>query len=89
MEMIHTHAGKLRAIGYDAAKRALRVTLEDGSTLEYANVGESLWRSLKNSSAQWSYYRDNIEEAFSCQRVSTQAAKPATTKPNPLDDLFQ
>lgn len=89
MEMIHTHTGKLRAIGYAAAKRALRVTLEDGSTLEYANVGESLWRSFKSASAQWSYYRDNIEDAFSCQRVSAQAAKPAAVNRNPLDDLFQ
>jgi hypothetical protein len=85
MDMISTHSGKLRAMGYDAARRVLRVELEDGSTLEYANVGESLWRNLKNASAQWSYYRDNIEEEFSASRVS---GKPTSSGKNPLDDLF-
>ncbi len=86
MEMISTHSGKLRAIGYDAGKRLLRVELENGSALEYANVGESLWRNLKNASAPWSYYRDNIEEEFTARHVS---GKTATTGgKNPLDDLF-
>jgi hypothetical protein len=84
MDMIRTHSGKLRAIGYDASKRILRVELEDGSALEHLNVGESLWRNLKNASAQWSYYRDNIEEEFTVNRVSNKAPSGK----NPLDDLF-
>ena len=87
MDMINTHAGKLRAIGYDARRRVLRVTLEDGTRLEYANVGESLWRNFKQSGAQWSYYRDHIEEAFSARRVSDNPASVSGGK-NPLDDLF-
>lgn len=90
MDMINTHAGKLRAIGYDASKQALRVTLEDGNTFEYANVSESVWRSFKSASAQWSYYRDHIEETYRSQRVAsppvTPGNKPGTR--NPLDDLF-
>lgn len=91
MDMMRTHSGKLRAIGYDAGTRTLRVTLEDGNTLEYANVGESLWRDFKNAGAQWSYYRDNIEDTFSCQRVSPQTATSSSSIParNPLDDLFK
>ncbi len=85
MDMIKTHSGKLRAIGYDASKRILRVELEDGNALEYANVGESIWRNLKNASAAWSYYRDNIEEEFTANRVSS---KPLSNGKNPLDDLF-
>ncbi|WP_029147855.1 KTSC domain-containing protein [Methylophilus sp. 5] len=85
MEMIQVHSGKLRAIGYDTPRRVLRVALEDGSALEYANVGESLWRNLKNASTPWSYYRDNIEEEFTASRVSS---KPSSHGKNPLDDLF-
>lgn len=86
MDMHKTHAVKLRAIGYDASKRLLRVELDDGSALEYANVGESLWRNFKNASAQWSFYRDNIEEAY----TATRAARISTASKgkNPLDDLF-
>lgn len=85
MEMTRINAGKLRAIGYDAGKRILRVELDDGSALEYDSVGESIWRNFKSAGSQWSYYRDNIEEEFAARRVS---AKPSGGK-NPLDDLFK
>jgi len=85
MQMSKINAGKLRAIGYDASKRTLRVELDDGSALEYANVGESIWRNFKSTGAQWSYYRDNIEEEFTATRVSN---KTGSSGKNPLDDLF-
>jgi hypothetical protein len=85
MEMINTHSGKLRAIGYDADKRILRVELDNGSALEYANIGASIWRNFKNASTPWSYYRDNIEEEFTANRAS---GKTNTSGKNPLDDLF-
>ncbi len=86
MDMHKTHAGKLRAIGYDAVKRLLRVELDDGSALEYANVSESLWRNFKHAGAQWSYYRDNIEETYTGIRAA-RSSTPSSGK-NPLDDLF-
>ena len=84
MEMKKINSGKLRAIGYDARARLLQVQLDDGSTLQYSNVGEEAWRRLSGSAAAWSYYRDNIEEEFTARRVS--AGAPAGK--NPLDDLF-
>ena len=86
MQMTKINAGKLRAIGYDASKRILRVELDDGSALEYANVGESIWRNFKSAGAQWSYYRDNIEEEFTATRVSNKLSSGGN---NPLDDLFK
>lgn len=85
MDMIKTSAGKLRAIGYEAKTRTLRVELDDGSALEYSGISEDLWRRFKSSGAQWSFYRDNIEEEFTPERVS---AKSAGGK-NPLDNLFK
>jgi hypothetical protein len=85
MEMTRISAGKLRAIGYDAKAGILRVELDDGSTLEYSGIREDLWRRFKSSGAQWSFYRDNIEEEFTPKRV---LAKSAGGK-NPLDDLFK
>lgn len=84
--MIRIHAGKLRAIGYDTNKRLLSVELEDGSALEYLNVGESLWRNFKNASAPWSYYRDNIEEEFTARRATPSLNSAGK---NPLDALFK
>ena len=84
MDMIKISAGKLRAIGYDAKTRTLRVQMDDGSALEYSGIAESLWRRFQNSGSQWSFYRDNIEEEFTARRVS--ASAPGGK--NPLDDLF-
>jgi len=84
MEMKKINSGKLRGIGYDARVRVLQVQLDDGSTLQYRNVGEDIWRRLSSSGAAWSFYRDNIEEEFAAKRVSGKG--PATA--NPLDDLF-
>lgn len=85
MEMTRVSAGKLRAIGYEAKTRTLRIELDDGSALEYSGVSEDLWRRFKSSGSQWSFYRDNIEEDFTPKRVS---AKPSGGT-NPLDDLFK
>ena len=68
MEMKRINAGKLRAIGYDARERLLRVELDDGSAIDYAGVGQEVWRKLSTSAAAWSYYRDNIEDEFSGKR---------------------
>lgn len=85
MEMNRINSGKLRAIGYDARARLLQVQLDDGSTLQYSNVGEDTWLRFRNSGAAWSFYRDNIEEEFAAKRVSGKG--PASA--NPLDDLFR
>jgi hypothetical protein len=85
MEMKKINSGKLRAIGYDGRERKLQVQLDDGSMLQYSGVGEDTWRRLSNSSAAWSFFRDNIEEEFASTRVSGIA--PAAK--NPLDDLFR
>jgi len=84
MDMKKINSGKLRAIGYDARVHLLQVQLEDGSMLQYSGVGEDAWRRLSSSGAAWSFYRDNIEEEFTAQRVSGKAAPAA----NPLDALF-
>ena len=78
------NSGKLRAIGYDARLRTLRVELDNGNTLEYSGVSENIWRRFSGSGAAWSFYRDDIEEEFAAKRVSGKA--PADK--NPLDDLF-
>jgi hypothetical protein len=84
MEMKRINSGKLHAIGYDARTRVLQVQLDNGSTLQYSGVGEDTWRRFSTSGSAWSFYRDNIEEELTAQRVSGSA--PAGK--NPLDDLF-
>lgn len=85
MDMKRISSGRLRAIGYDRQQRNLRVELDDGSQIDYAGVGEEIWRRLSSTGSAWSYYRDNIEEVFSGRRATVSAPN----KPNPLDELFK
>ena len=86
MEMKKINAGKLRAIGYDARERILRVELDDGSAIDYSGVGTEVWRRLSTSpGSAWSYYRDNIEEEFSGRRGTVRPQG----KSQLLDDLFK
>ncbi|MFI4940574.1 MAG: KTSC domain-containing protein [Burkholderiales bacterium] len=87
MEMKRINAGKLRAIGYDPRERTLRVELDDGSAIDYAGVGNEIWRRLSTSGSAWSYYRDNIEEEFSGRRG--RVVSPPQKRANPLDELFK
>ena len=85
MEMKKVNSGKLRAIGYDARERLLRVEFEDGSAIDYSGVGAELWRRFSTSGVAWSFYRDNIEEEFTGRKGSV------TGKANrqALEDLFK
>ena len=85
MEMKRISSGKLCAIGYEPRERTLRVELNDGSVIDYAGVGDEVWRRLSTSGSAWSYYRDNIEEEFSGRKAAANSQKKA----NPLDELFK
>ncbi len=85
MEMKKINAGKLRAIGYDAKERILRVEMDDGTAIDYAGVGSEVWRRFANNGSAWSFYRDNIEEEFHGKKskVNRQSDRAA------LDALFK
>ena len=84
MDMKKINAGKLRAIGYDSQRRVLRVEFDDGSAIDYANVGSDLWRRFASSGVAWSFYRDNIEEEFD----GTRGAAASRGRPAGLEALF-
>ena len=68
MEMKKVSVGNLRAIGYDAPRRALVVELSSG-TFEYANVSSEVWRRFSTSSSMASYFKDTIEEDYQKRRI--------------------
>lgn len=86
MEMKKINAGKLRAIGYDAPERMLRVEFEDGTAIDYAGVNGDLWRRFANSGVAWSFYRDNIEEEFTGRKSTV---KRDANQRHQLEDLFK
>lgn len=85
MDMKKINAGKLRAIGYDARERILRVELEDGSAIDYSGVGNEVWRRFSTSGSAWSFYRDNIEEEFAGRKSAVRSQSNRQS----LEDLFK
>jgi hypothetical protein len=85
MDMKRINAGKLRAIGYDARERILRVEFDDGNAIDYSGVGSEVWRRFSTSGAAWSFYRDNIEEEFAGKRGRAQV----DSKRAELEALFK
>ncbi len=85
MDMKRINAGKLRAIGYDARERILRVEFDDGSAIDYSGVSSEVWRRFSTSGAAWSFYRDNIEEEFAGKRGRAQV----DSKRAELEALFR
>ena len=69
MEMKKVSGGKLRATGYDASRRCLRVELDNGDAFEYAGVPQETYHRLAAAGSMWSYFRDNVEEEYSSKRV--------------------
>ena len=69
MEMKPVSAGKLRAIGYDAGARVLRVEFDDRRLVEYSGVPQETWRRLSTSGSMWSCFRDTIEDEYSARRI--------------------
>jgi hypothetical protein len=68
MEMKRLSGGNLRAAGYEANDRLLRVELSSG-TFEYSGVTSDTWRRFIGASSPWSFFRDNIEEDYPAKRV--------------------
>jgi hypothetical protein len=69
MEMKKLSSGNLRAAGYDARTKVLRVEMTTGTIVEHAGVGEEAARRLLSSASAWSFYRDNIDEEFPAKRI--------------------
>ncbi len=68
VEMKRVSVGNLRAIGYDAPRRALVVEQSSG-TFEYSNVSPEVWRRFSTASSMLSFFHDTIEEDYQKRRI--------------------
>ena len=69
MERKRINSGTLRAVGYDVRNRVLEIEFTSGSVVQYAGVGEDLYRGLMASASAASYFKDRIEEDFPAKRI--------------------
>lgn len=69
MDRKRVNSSTIRSIGYDERGRVLEVEFSDGRINQYRGVSPELHRRLVNAPSIASYFRDNIEESFTAQRV--------------------
>lgn len=69
MDRKRVNSSTIRSIGYDERGRVLEVEFSDGRINQYRGVSPELHRRLVNAPSIVSYFRDNIEESFTAQRV--------------------
>jgi hypothetical protein len=67
--MLAVESSAVRAIGYDAATRALYVEFHDGDTYVYAGVPPREHRALLDADSIGAYFNTRIRPAYECRQV--------------------
>lgn len=69
MERKKVSSSSIRSVGYDERNRLLEVEFSDGRVMQYSGVSAEVHRRLISAPSIVSYFRDNVEEAFTAKRV--------------------
>lgn len=66
MEMIRVSSSAIRAIGYDATTRSMKITFTEGHTYDFCGVPEGVFNGLLHASSKGRYYNDHIRDQYQC-----------------------
>lgn len=66
MEMIAVISSAIRAVGYDAPTRRMKIRFEQGETYEYCGVPEHVFRGLLAAQSKGTYYNEHIRDLYLC-----------------------
>jgi hypothetical protein len=69
MERKRVNSSSIRSVGYDERSRTLEIEFSDGRIIQYSGVPAEVHRRLVSAPSIVSYFRDNVEEAFTAKRV--------------------
>lgn len=69
MDRRKVSSSSIRSVGYDERNRVLEVEFSDGRVNQYSGVSGEVHRRLMSAPSIVSYFRDNVEEAFTAKRV--------------------
>ena len=69
MERKKVSSSNIRSIGYDPKTQVLEIEFGNGSIYQYSKVPAEIYRRAMNASSIGSYFKDNIEEDYSCRRI--------------------
>jgi hypothetical protein len=69
MDRKKVSSSSIRSVGFDERNRVLEVEFNDGRISQYSGVSAEVHRRLMSAPSIVSYFRDNIEEAFTAKRI--------------------
>ncbi|MGH8728635.1 MAG: KTSC domain-containing protein [Burkholderiales bacterium] len=69
MERKRVSSSNIRSIGYDEKTRTLEVEFNNGGVYQYANVSPEVHGRFLSASSIGSFFKDSIEEDYSCKRI--------------------
>jgi hypothetical protein len=69
MERKRLSSGSIRSAGYDPRSQILEVEFTGGSIVQYERVSAEVYRRLVNAPSPSSYFRDEIEDAYTARRM--------------------
>ena len=69
MDRKNVSSSSIRSIGFDERNRVLEVEFNDGRINQYSGVSAEIHRRLMSAPSIVSYFRDNVEESFTANRI--------------------
>jgi hypothetical protein len=69
MERKRVNSSTIRSIGYDPKTQTLEVEFSNGSIVQYERVSAEVHRRFVAAPSLASYFRDQIEEAYTARRI--------------------
>ena len=88
-QMQQVQSSALRSTGYEEHTRLLTITFLDGSTYEYDDVPQDVYKGLVSASSQGSYFNTYIRGRYVYRLTSSEHSRVARRDPRALRPLRQ
>lgn len=66
MEMIRVSSSAIRAVGYDAVTRRMKIAFTEGHSYDFCGVPEYVFKGLLHAGSKGRYYNDQIRNRYQC-----------------------
>jgi len=66
MDMIRVSSSAIRAIGYDAVTRRMKIAFTEGHIYDFCGVPESIFKGLLHAGSKGRYYHNYIRDRYQC-----------------------
>lgn len=66
MKMVTVNSQAIRAVGYDARSRRLKILFTQGHDYDFCEVPPQLYEQLMTAPSKGRFYNDNIKDRYPC-----------------------